>query len=234
MKKPLIVFYIIIYALTIFFMAQRLIWNDPDIRFTSSGLEVASIIFLFVCGLNSFKTAFHMSLVNGVSRRTMFKSFAATVVPVAAGMALIDSLNHLLLSSPGRYKSLFYQMYNTRYGEGVSAQVIAEGFLWMFAIYMFAMMAGFFITTLYYRMNKPVKLLVSIGVPVFMFMVLPYIDATIFRGAVFRAIGYFFAKAGGYLDGYNPYIAVLSGVLAFVAFGALSFLAMRRATVKGA
>lgn len=232
MKRPLIIFYIIIYALLAISILQRLIWTNSNITISGSGLEVSSMIFLFVCGLNSFKSTFNMFLVNGVSRRTMFKSYAAMIAPIAAGMALIDSLNSLLMASLVNYSSFFHQMYHARYGTGLSVQTIAEGFLWMFAIYMVFAMLGFFITTIYYRMKKPVKLLVSIGVPVFFFMVLPYADAAIFNGGIYRAIGRFFAKAGGFLDGHNPYIAVLSSLIALVLLGALSFLAMRRATVK--
>lgn len=235
MKRPLIIYYIVIYALILLFLAQQLFWKNSNIRFVGSGHEMASVIFLFVCGLNSFKGTFQMFLANGVSRRTMFKSFAAMAAPVAALMALIDSLNYLLLSSFENYGSMFYQMYQNRYGAeqlGANAQVLAEGLLWMFALYMFVLMLGFFITTIYYRMSKAIKLLVSIGVPVLVFMVLPYIDATIFSGAIFRGIGDFFALAGGFLNGFNPYIAVLSSLLAFALFGGLSLLAMRRATVK--
>ncbi len=237
MKKPLIIYYIIVYAFMILFVAQRLFWKDSNIQFSGSGHEMASVIFLFVCGLNSFKSTFYMFLANGVSRRTLFKSFAAMAAPVAALMALIDSLNNLLMSSFNSYTSMFSNMYSLRYGGiehvGANAQVFAEGFLWMFALYMAVTMLGFFITTIYYRMSKPLKLLVSIGVPVFLFIVLPYADAAIFSGAIFRGIGYFFKLANGLLDGPNPYIAVLSYLLAFAALGGLSFLAMRRATVKG-
>lgn len=232
MKRPLIIYYIIIYCLYILMLVQQAAMKGTGGGFSSSGMESATLIFLFVIGLNSFKGTFQLFLANGVSRRTMFKSYIASLLPVAAGMAIIDSLNGLLLSSFGNYNSMFHSLYQMRYKAGTTPAEFMEGLLWLFAFYMFITMAGFLITTLYYRMNKPVKLLVSIGVPVFFFIVLPYIDTFVFNGHIFEAIGYIFAKAGGFLDGYNPYIAVLSCVISFAVFGGLSFLAMRKATVK--
>ncbi len=236
MKRPVIIFYLIIYCIYIFMIVQWLTMKGEYGKWSSSGMEAATLIFLFVIGLNSFKSTFHLFLANGVSRRTMFESYIAALLPLAAGMAVIDSLNGLLLSLLGNYNSMFENMYFFHYGDliwpGRTASIFFDGLVWMFFFYAFVAMAGFFITTLYYRMNKPVKLLVSIGVPVFIFMILPYVDTFIFRGEIFEAIGHIFAKAGGFLDGFNPYIAVLSCFISFAVFAGLSFLAMRKATVK--
>ncbi len=237
MKRPLIIYYIIIYCLIILALVQQAsMENYYDGEFSSSGIEMATVIFLFIAGLSSFKVTFHLFLANGVSRKTMFKSYITSLLLIAAGMAVIDSLNGLLFSSPGHYMQIFYIMYKPHYGvavgHGITAGMYLDGLIWMLFFYAFVMMAGFFITTLYYRMNKPIKLLVSIGVPVFFFIVLPYIDTFIFKGAIFESIGYLFQKAGGFLDGYNPYMAVLSCAISFAVFGALSFLTMRKATVK--
>lgn len=236
MKKPLIIYYAIMYCIIIFMIVQRLTMKSADLNWSTSGLESATLIFLFITGLNSFKGTFHLFLANGVSRQTMFKSFVTSIFPIAAGMAVIDSLNALLMSAFINYRPLFYFMYQSRYGaaagHGMTAGMYLDGFIWMLFFYAFVTMAGCLITTLYYRMNKPIKLLVSIGVPVFFFIILPYIDAFIFRGAISEATAYIFAKAGGFLDGNNSYIAVLSCAVSFALFGGLSFLAMRRATVK--
>ena len=76
------------------------------------------------------------------------------------------------------------------------------------------------------------KRIVSIGGPVFFLIVLPYIDIYLFDGGIYEAVKYLFSKAWGFLDGFNPYISVLSSFITIAIFGALSFLAMRRATVK--
>jgi hypothetical protein len=236
MIKPLIIFYIIIYAIIIFAGIQRVVMSHNGIRVTSSGVEISTAIFIFVFGLNSFKSTFHLFLANGVSRKTMFKSYILAVVPLAVFMALIDTINNLALSSVGSFQSIFYQMYHMHYGPilNFSAQmrVALDGFVWMTFLYTALSLIGFFITTIYYRMGKSLKLIVSIGVPVFFLMLLPYMDTYLFDGKIFDALRYFLAKAWGFLDGYNPYISVLTCFITAAVFGALSFLAMRRATVK--
>lgn len=236
MKRPLIIFYIVVYCLILLMIIQQKTMKSLDVNFSSSGFETATMIFLFVTGLNSFKSTFHMFLANGVSRKSMFKSYLTAILPITAGMALIDSLNGLMLTSLGHYKPMFFSLYHNHYGTmaqpGMNAGIYIDGFIWMFFFYTFITMAGFLITTVYYRMNKQIKLLVLIGVPVFLFIVLPYVDTFVFKGAIFDAIGYVFAKAGGFLDGDNPYIAVLSCAISFVIAGGLSFLAIKKATVK--
>ncbi|MGI5848547.1 MAG: hypothetical protein ACOX8Q_00515 [Christensenellales bacterium] len=231
MRRPLIVFYIVIYSLIILIAIMRAVLDRNNVNALTSGLEMASIIFIFITGLNSFRSPFHMFLANGVSRQTMFKSFAAAVVPVAAGMALLDSINSKVLSSIVNYRSMYFVIYQNRY-DGPLAQAFFEGLLWMFFCYIAAAMVGFFITTLYYRMSKPTKLVVSIGVPVLFLFILPYIDGIFLNSVIFRLIGTIFAKAGGFLDGFNPYISMVSNIIIYGGFGALSFLLMRKATVK--
>ena len=104
--------------------------------------------------------------------------------------------------------------------------------MWRFVCYAAVAMLGYLITVLYYRMNKPAKLAVSIGVPVFFVIVLPAIDFALFSGSIYHAIGVFVARARGFLNGSNPYIGMLSGTLLFIIFAELSYLTLRKATVK--
>jgi hypothetical protein len=131
---------------------------------------------------------------------------------------------------------MFFQAYNMHYGQvssfGARMQVLLDSFVWMTFLYLALAMLGFLITTIYYRMGKSLKLIVSVGVPVFLFMVLPYIDNVVFNGAIYEALGRFFRIIWGFANGYNPYVSVLSSFITFAVFGGLSFLTMRRATVK--
>lgn len=235
-KKSLIIFYIVIYAIIITLSILQ-IARPGNINTSIGGFESASAIFLFVTGLNCYKPTFHLMLANGVSRRTMFNSFSVMILPVAAGMALIDSLNNLVFSSIVNYRSMFKQFYGLRYGIGGAVpntfQVVIEGFLWMLVLYASVAMIGYFITALYYRMNKPIKLVVSIGVPVFFLILLPIIDNVLILGVnIIDSIWTFLRTAWGLADGINPYIGMISSVLTYAAFGVLSFLTIRKATVK--
>lgn len=231
-KKPLIVFYIIIYSIVILTTVPELFFPPMYKESTISGLELASIIFLFVCCLNSFKSHFKMLLVNGVSRKTMFKSYLTTVAVLILTVAIIDTISSLIFSSISNYKSLYFGFYYARYRmvPEVSLQVITEGFIWRILAYAVASISGFIITLLYYRMDKPLKLAVSIGVPVLFFMIIPFINNYLLDGE----IEYFRERVSDYIAGYgtNPYTWVMIGAAIFVVLSILSYLLMRRATVK--
>ncbi len=235
MKWPLIIFYIVIAALLILMGVSMSIAVREGNQFTVGGLEMASVVFIFVCGLNSFKAPFHMLSANGVSRKTMFISFLAVLGAVAAGMAVIDSTVSAVMrcignNGPGigNYESGFMQMYGI---ESYGAASLLTGLLWMFCAILAAGMAGYLITTLYYRMNKPVKLLVSIGAPVLLLIVWPIVDWTLFRGAVSSAFAMLISWAFGFSTG-NPFMGISTNVLLALMFAALSFAVLRRAPVR--
>ncbi|NLT96557.1 MAG: hypothetical protein GXW96_00105 [Christensenellaceae bacterium] len=226
-KWPLIIYYIVIASLLVLMGVSLSIVQGRD-RITVGGLEMASMIFIFVAGLNSYKPVFFMMSANGISRRTMFVSFLAMLGVVAAGMALVDTLYGIGMKMAGDYRTMFEQLY----GRAANAPAwIPGGFEWRLCSYLVAGMAGYLITILYYRMNKAVKLLVSIGVPILVLFVWPAADLTWFNGATIRAVGWLIEWASGLSSG-NPYIGVMSNIVLTALLGALCYLALRRAPIK--
>ena len=57
---------------------------------TMSGIEVSTIIFLFVCGLNSFKSNFYFAKSNGISRKIFIEGLLISSIPIALVMSIID------------------------------------------------------------------------------------------------------------------------------------------------
>ncbi|MFA5675582.1 MAG: hypothetical protein WDA65_03585 [Christensenellales bacterium] len=228
-KKQIIIFYIaaiLFYTLMAISMGGLI---NSGARVTISGLEAASIIFLFVFGLNSHKSAFHMMMANGVSRKTFFRSFLASAAAVSIGMAVINSLIGVILKQFIDYRTIFEQLRHgyTAYG----AAFFGMELLWQFYCYISAVIVGHFITTLFYRMNKTVKLLVSIGAPVFFLIVLPIIDSNLFDGAVYNAIGRFFSYISG-LHSQNAPISICLKSASLALWTGLSYITLRRAPVK--
>ena len=229
-KWPVIIFYIVIYSLFILMGTAQLIVRRVELEGTFGGFDVASMIFLFVVGLNAYKSTFHMFTANGISRRTMFISFVAVAGILCAGMALIDSVNALIISQFMNYEPSFVQDFMLRYGSGGS-MMYGEGILYMFCSYLSCIMLGYFITTAYYRMNKPLKLTISIGVPVIFFIILPIIDEQLFSGEIFRFLGTVMAFCSGRLSG-SPYVAMGMDLAFAAVFGLFAYLLARRASVK--
>ena len=229
-KRPLLIYYLIIYVVFIFFIIENSSLTNQGVDARLGGIESASMIFIFIAGLNSFKETFKMFLQNGLSRKTLFISFVYSIIPISAVMALIDSINGIIASLVIKYDPAYLQFYSQRYVGSVSGILkYAEGFLWYIFAYAMLAMIGYFITVLYYRMNKGLKLLVSIGFPTFFFIILPMIDID---GAIYKGIGNFFSFAWGYKNGYNPYFSMVTCTLIFALFGGLSFLLIEKAAAK--
>ena len=234
-KRSLIIFYGVVYVIAIGFWALSKVFSQAD--FNYGGMESASMIFLFVAGLNSFKGPFRMFLQNGISRKTQFAGYAASLAILAVGMAVVDNLSDLLFART----SMFFEMYGMRYVsspiylityQAGTVQSFAEGLLWTIVQYFVLGMVGFFISALYYRMNKALKLLVSIGLPVLLFILLPIVDTNFTHGVIYDSLFRFIGFCMGYLNGFNPYYAVVSGIVLSLFLAGLSYLAIRRATVK--
>lgn len=231
-KRPIAIYYFIIYMV---YIALTLLFNvfSDGMDGGVNGIDVATIIFLFVCGLNSFTDSFRMFLQNGLSRKTLFKSFLICTVAVVTFMVAADFVTRTLIGLLTNYSSLYSELYVPWYlGGAHSAMRIFEEFLWTMSVYGLASMMGFFLSTLYYNMGKAVKLLVSIGVPVSLFILLPMIDSTFTNGAIFTALGKFFGFILGFQNGANPYFSIVSFLIIAVVFGALSYLMVRKAVVK--
>jgi len=239
-KTAIPVFYIVMLGIMVL-IAVSLVSIEVNGEESSmiGGLEMGMVIFLFVVGLNSFRETFRMMIQNGISRKTMFKGFTITALIFSAGMSLINEVilaaGKAFAASRGNmvFMGAFEQIYGRHYaGEAGGIRMSLEGLLFLICFSAAAMMSGYFITNMYYRMNKPAKIIVSVCVPVSLIIVLPIFDYSVTGGAIFRTFWHFIAFAFGFLNGYNPYYGIVSSAAAFVLFAALSWMLVRKAAVK--
>lgn len=233
MRKPLFIYYSIIIFLLVVTILTTEVFVGISINGTViNGIELSTMIFIFVCGLNSFKETFRMFIQNGLSRRTLFLSFLYSLLPVTGVMALIDTSLGAIGRSLGSYKSFFLEFYQHYFSGASALQIFLVGFALSFLLYATSALAGYFITTLYYRMNKGLKLMVSIGVPALILFVLPLVDMSIAHGAISRGIGQLFLLASGAKAGYNPLYPLVSCIIVGSTLAVLTFLLQRRAVIK--
>lgn len=229
--KAVLVFYGVVCSIVIF---SSILFAIDANSGSTGGMETATIVFLFIAGLNSFKGPFRFLLANGVSRKSQFWGFVASVPVMAGAMAVIDALLNLLFSLFIDYESLFYQLYSRRYNlpmGGTWVVFVLEKLLWSLFAYSAVMMLGFLITLLYYRMSKLPKILVSVFVPVTLVVILPYIDFRFTSGKIFKMIFDFIVAAFGLAGTVNPYIPMFTCTASFAIMALLSWLLMRRAVV---
>lgn len=221
-----------------YFMAMRI----TPVHFGKvSGFEFITLITVFVIGLNSFKESFRFFTANGVSRKTQLCGNAAALGILSAVFAFVDSINGVIFQYAVNDIPWFLQIYAPRYGYSnpidpaglvLSPQILVENFFWLAFTYFLAAIIGYFITVLYYRMSKGLKIAVSVAVPTVLLNGVQALDYYFFNGRISAFLKSFFSTAWGISNGYNPYIAMLSMFLFAVVFATLVYQLAKRAIVK--
>lgn len=229
-KKALYVFYFVIFCIYAFTAIISLFSNDSG---EASGVEISSVIFIFILGLNFFKQDFFMGLQNGVSRKSFMISNMVALSAIAALMTVVDTLFSLVSPIFINTVTIFEQIYgDSRYIDSSLIEKTFHYIVWTFFLYLLAAIVGLFVTTAYYRMSKPLKTAVSIGVPVFFFILLPIFDMLLPQLKIMYNLSKAIAFCLGISNGFNPYYAVVSCFIATLILSGLTYLLTRRAVVK--
>lgn len=222
-RKSILIYYSIFCFLMLSIIILSTVLNDGNTQVQSNGTELSSMIFLFIMALNSYKNNFNFFLANGLSRKTQFVSFMIIISAASLFMTTIDSIIGLILPLYINSISIFDEIY--------WQSSFVNGLIWKFFAYLSIAASGYMITTLYYKMNKPMKLIISIGVPGLFFVILPIIDAAFFEARI----------AAWFIDSFNsvmgietgePYIGVLSMTIFILIISGFSFLLARRSVIK--
>ena len=221
------IFYLITITLCALGLIPALLY--PNAGITMNGIETSTMIFFFVLGLNCFKPSFSLFLQNGISRKTLVVSFHLAAGCIALAAVLVDNLFPLLYGRLLNYHPIFADLYRT-------GSFHPMGMLWKWCMYLMLAEFGFLLTSLTYRMNKAMKLLFYIGVPVLLFLVLPLVGSLFPGLRLFARIGTAIGYYMGMLPISTPTAAMLRGSLYLLLTGAvwagLSWLLVRRATLK--
>ncbi len=217
--KAVIIFYFIILLIT-FAITAVVSVNSENISF--GGLEVSTAIFMFVAGLNCFKTNFKFMLANNVSRKRFYIGNIIALVAVSAFMALADAILKSVLSLNIPYEGIVMQLYRNN--------SFFAGFLWRFGLNTWAVCFGWFVTMLYYRCNTIMKIVVSF-LPVLAFIIYQHVDR-ILGGLADRAVIDFLTRAMGFAYNNNVYIGALSLIAGAAVIALICFLPLRNAIVK--
>lgn len=235
-KKSVMLYYLIV-ILVILFFAVSVNFTSNNHFSSQGGIEGATVIFIFVAGLNSFKETFLMLLQNGVSRKTMFFGRLAATGILCGGMMVIDRLILAIIgvivgdSQSFSISGLYEEFFQGRIESLGFLQKNLEAILFTLCCYFMAFALGYFITTAYYRMNKLLKIVVSVGVPVSLFFILPLVDSTITNGRIARFIGYMIRTVYG-LGKDHPYNFMISSLVTMIVLFGLSWILIRRAVDK--
>ncbi|MCL2507625.1 MAG: hypothetical protein FWF05_00470 [Oscillospiraceae bacterium] len=211
-------------------------WQSVQSQF--SGMDAATVIFLFVCGLAVFREQFGMLSQNGVSRKTVFRGRIAAVLTIAFGMAVIDKINLIafkwacsLIGEDVICTSLFEQLYNSETKVRGTLTTHVYSFIFCLVSYLAAAMFGYLISLTFYRLGKAGKISVAAGVPALLFIALPIVNFYVADGKITK----WAERAFDYMFGFTqslPFHAFVTLAAMFAVFSGLCWLLMRRAVVK--
>lgn len=229
-----VIFYLAVASMILLGVVLNRVFDQMYV--SMDGLWMATMIFLFVVGLNCFKTEFGLFLQVGASRRTQIVSFALLALIFAFGMSLVDTFYSWALDLNGFHS---ITLYRSLYLRGEGSNLSLAGFLFGGLVNLFFLCLGFLVTVLYYRMNKGFKIAVSVGVPGFLFVGLPILDAAFPRLLLVNRLiqGYIelMGLHGAFGMGVSaPWRGFLTLLIGSALLLGLSWLLMRRATLKSA
>ena len=208
-------------------------------RSSMSGVEFSTVIFIFVCGLNSFKSNFYFAKSNGISRKTFIKGLLISSVPIALVMSIIDiiinRINNIFIKNPTLYDMSYGNLLGDvgRIHEGVwiqsnSLATIFNTILFQFSLCLLAYVVGIVINMIYYRSNKYLKVLVSV-IPV-VFIIFNANFSTKNPGLTMRINEFL-----DYIFGFNPsnvFACITTFLVLVVILSGVAFLLIRKAIIK--
>ena len=236
MVKGIGVFYAIMVVVmtSVMGMVSYTASNGSEVTGSFSAFVFAASITLFIIGITTIREDLRLMLQNGIGRRTVFVSELLVVLSVSL---LLCVAGELLITigqavSANRSNVVITDIYQMLYTNGsnyhMSLTQHVESIALAFGIYMFANLAGMFISLLFYRLNKMWMLITAIGVPIFIFIGLPVILTQTRPGllleSVFNMIVAFALK--------SPWALLICFLLTAVLIGIVNWLMMRRAPVK--
>lgn len=235
-KKPISIFYLVV--LCLFALTIIIAFNTKDSESSNNGVELSTAIFLFVCGIVGFKDTFGMMVQNSVSRKTMFVSRLLATGTIAVFMALVDKLlgtimKTIALSDSNKFSTTsFIEMLYPKQAEELNVFLFAVLTVVILAfMYLATISVGYFIATLFYRLNKTGKVIMAVSLPASVVILLPIVDEVFADGKITKWILDFLNFILGVTKN-QPINAVLSFTVIFAVFSSLSWLLLRKAVVK--
>lgn len=173
---------LIYYAILVVFFGSIAVQMGKDPNGMIGGLDGMTLIFLFILGLNAFKESFRLAMQNGVSRKAYYIDTIKSVLMLSIFMASLDTLLGLGLSQITRYESFFYQV-NQIQDQILFSRNFGLALLTRMLLNVCAFHFGLLITIFYYKLTRFWVYVVSISVPLFLFVILPNLGQNAFRGS---------------------------------------------------
>lgn len=237
-KKSMIIYYCIFISVCIGLVTLNKFQGG---MVSSSGVELSTVIFLFVAGLNIFKESFYFTQSNNISRKTYFKGMILSMFPITAVAAVIDVIinrvYNLFMNCPSNYDMMFTSLRDMDMVSSIASSgwvqsndiiTLLNTFLLQFLVCTVIFAVGLAISIIYYRCNKLMKVVVSI-VPIVSIMLVNILAYTFTEA--FSEVSVFIENIFGW-NTQNPYAAMATLTVVFIAVIGIIYLLVRKAVIK--
>jgi len=242
-KKSILIFYFVltcVYLLMLVSMSAVVYSTDNGVSTGSiGGMDISTLIYVFIAGLCAFRESFGMLLQNGISRKTLFAGRILTVLTIGLILPVLDRIlivvMRLLNQLSGtniRFASLFEQVYSLKIIGMSQFSIIIYSYLLDLFLYISMMTLGYMITLIFYRLNNAGRIVVGAGVPITFFILLPTFDSMFMNGRISSSLLKCIDTSFGF-SAQQPLNAMITSVCMFLVCSCLSWLLIRRANIKG-
>lgn len=227
-------FSIIIYYAVIFLLfgigAIQMVANYDGEGTMISPVGFCSIIFCFVFGICIFREYFLMSIQNGYSRKTFFKSVLCTIAVICFFMSIVEWLITFIFGfvQNVEFFSMLYVIYPSFTEELNGPLFFIVSLLYFTVLLMMCTLMGYLISTLFYISNKVMRIMIAAGLPIFVFGILP-LASTYFPGIFYKVSKFLYFVLG--FQSHNPLISIVSFALISVILVLCNYQVVKKAHV---
>ncbi|AVP63613.1 hypothetical protein AAGC94_02420 [Clostridium sporogenes] len=232
--KSIVTYYSILIGLLILTLIQKFMF--PDYNTQVNGIDSATVIFIFIVALNSFKSSFYFSQGNNISRKSFYWGNIKYGIIISAVLVFIDVIinrvYNIFMSCPTIFDMIYGQI---TYCVNASWKLTLDHSIsnllgtcvWTFALYVFVFMMGLLITMIYFRLNKLGQIIISC-IPIILI-----IFVNNFPHDIYNKVCIFIENAFGISENPNPYITILTfSILSILVMGVQYLLIKKAVTDK--
>ncbi|MBX4264256.1 hypothetical protein [Clostridium estertheticum] len=201
----------------------------------TTGLEVSSVVLLFVLGLNLFRENFYFTQANNIPRADYFKAIAMAILAIGFAMSIVDVIinrvYNIFTLSPTIYDMIYSEVFRLSAGiQSNSMKTLFGTVTFLFAFYIAAFGVGLLTTMIYYKCNKTMKVLVSL-IPIAVYGIVSHNNFELgekIKDFIGNMLGISISIGGTR----NSYMAVITFICLFIITMFFVYILVRKAVVK--
>lgn len=229
MIKPTVIFYTIIISIIIIVTILR---QSPAVRIGVPEIDKITTIFLFVCGLNSFKSNFYFAKGNNVSRNNFITGIIFSAFPIAFITSILDliinRITNLFTAMPSSYDFYFDFSLGMNWTQSNTLEVLFYTFFIHFLVGIAFYLAGVVIRMIYFKSNKAMKIILSV-MPVA--IIFGYSKLWYINEVTAQKLEHFLLSSLG-LSPSNKYCTIVTFMVISIVLSIVSLLLIRKVTIK--